>query len=207
MFDNHPVRGCALGAGAGRPARTRRRSRLTPVHRSCGFSEDTQTTLSFTRARRRRQEMPTWRIPNIPTSAEAYYAPDNYHVIAQTQDPDGAHAPNRTTGALTWIFSDDGKTKWRVNDLGQDACSYFLPDGKRVLFTSTRDHMDFPLGNVSDQNNYPQGMELYIADLDGGQPQAPDRQPLLRRRAVDFARRQAASCSPAKSMVRSISTS
>ena len=34
------------------------------------------------------QELPTWRIPNVPSSAEAYYAPDNYHVIAQTQDPD-----------------------------------------------------------------------------------------------------------------------
>ena len=73
------------------------------------------------------QELPTWRIPNIPSSAEAYYAPDNYHIIAQTQDPDGAHAPARTTGALTWIFSDDGKTKWRVNDRGQDLCSYFFP--------------------------------------------------------------------------------
>ena len=41
------------------------------------------------------QELPTWRIPNVPSSAEAYYAPDNYHVIAQTQDPDGAHAPER----------------------------------------------------------------------------------------------------------------
>jgi TolB protein len=113
------------------------------------------------------QELPTWRIPNIPSSAEAYYAPDNYHIIAQTQDPDGAHAPSRSTGALTWIFSDDGKTKWRVNDRGQDLCSYFFPDGKHVIFTSTRDHMDFPLGNVSDQSNYPQGTELYIADIDG----------------------------------------
>ncbi len=114
------------------------------------------------------QELPTWRIPNVPSSAEAYYAPDNYHVIAQTQDPDGAHAPTRSTGALTWIFSDDGKTKWRVNDRGQDLCSYFFPDGRHVIFTSTRDHMDFPLGNVSDERNYPQGAELYIADIDGG---------------------------------------
>ncbi len=114
------------------------------------------------------QELPTWRIPNVPSSAEAYYAPDNYHVIAQTQDPDGAHVPGRSTGALTWIFSDDGKTKWRINDRGQDLCSYFFPDGKHVIFTSTRDHLDFPLGNVSDERNYPQGTELYIADIDGG---------------------------------------
>jgi TolB protein len=114
------------------------------------------------------EELPTWRIPNVPSSAEAYYAPDNYHVIAQTQDPEGAHIPERKTGALTWIFSDDGKTKWRVNDRGQDLCSYFFPDGKHVIFTSTRDHMDFPLGNVSDERSYPQGTELYISDLDGG---------------------------------------
>ena len=76
--------------------------------------------------------------------------------------------PGRNSGALTWIFSDDGKTKWRINDRGQDACSYFFPDGKRVIFTSTRDHLDLPIGNWSDQNNYPQGAELYIADIDGG---------------------------------------
>src|SRR6266853_5626521 len=114
------------------------------------------------------QELPTWRIPNVPSSAEAYYAPDNYHVIAQTQDPDAVRTPGRNSGALTWIFSDDGQTRWRINDRGQDACSYFFPDGKRVIFTSTRDHMDFPIGNWSDERNYPQGAELYIADIDGG---------------------------------------
>ena len=117
------------------------------------------------------QELPIWRIPNVPSSAEAYYAPDNYHVIAQTQDPDAVVAPGRKSGALTWIFSDDGKTRWRINDRGQDACSYFFPDGKHVIFTSTRDHMDLPLGNVSDERNYPQGTELYIADLDGANRQ------------------------------------
>jgi len=114
------------------------------------------------------QELPTWRIPNVPSSAEAYYAPDNYHIIAQTQDPDALRTPGRNSGALTWIFSDDGKTKWRVNDRGQDACSYFFPDARHVIFTSTRDHMDFPIGNWSDERNYPQGAELYIADIDGG---------------------------------------
>src|SRR5258705_694849 len=34
------------------------------------------------------QELPTWRIPNIPSSAEAYYAPAHYPVIAQTQGPE-----------------------------------------------------------------------------------------------------------------------
>ena len=114
------------------------------------------------------RELPTWRIPNVPSSAEAYYSPDNYHIIAQTQDPDALRTPGRNSGALTWIFSDDGKTKWRINDRGQDACSYFFPDGRHVIFTSTRDHMDFPIGNWSDERNYPQGAELYITDIDGG---------------------------------------
>ena len=33
------------------------------------------------------KELPVRIIPNIPQSAEAYYAPDNLHVIAQTKDP------------------------------------------------------------------------------------------------------------------------
>lgn len=113
------------------------------------------------------QELPIWRIPNVPPSAEPYYAPDSYHVIAQTQDADAVVAPGRKSGALTWIFSDDGKTKWRINDRGQDACSYFFPDGRHVIFTSIRDHLDLPVGNWSDEHNYPQGAELYIADIDG----------------------------------------
>ncbi|MDJ0927654.1 MAG: hypothetical protein QNJ73_08390 [Gammaproteobacteria bacterium] len=113
-------------------------------------------------------ELPVRQIPNIPEAAEAYYAPDNYHVIAQTQDPDATPPEEREAGgALTWIFTDDGEKKWRIGDRGQDACSYFFPDMKRVVFTSTRDNMDMPIGNWSDEREYPQGAELYIADLDG----------------------------------------
>lgn len=113
-------------------------------------------------------ELPVRQIPDIPEAAEAYYAPDNYHVIAQTQDPDATPPEERAAGgALTWVFTDDGKKKWRIGDRGQDACSYFFPDQKRVVFTSTRDNMDMPVGNWSDEREYPQGAELYIADVDG----------------------------------------
>ncbi len=114
-------------------------------------------------------ELPIWIIPNMPESAEAYYGPDSYHIIAQTQDPDAvAPAHDRAAGgALTWIVSDDGKHKWRVNDHGQDACSYIMPDGKHVVYTSTRDNLDMPTGNWSDETEYPQGAELYMANLDG----------------------------------------
>ena len=113
------------------------------------------------------KELPIRVIPNVPSNAEAYYAPDNLHVIAQTQDPDALVAEGRHSGSLTWTFTDTGENIRRINDRGQDACSYFFPDGKRLIYTSTRDNMDMPIGNWSDSLDYPQGAELYIADLDG----------------------------------------
>lgn len=115
------------------------------------------------------EEMPTWQIPGLPESAEAYYGPDSYHVIAQTQDPDAVPPAHERAagGALTWITTDDGKNSWRVNDHGQDACSYIWPDGKHVVYTSTRDNPDMPVGNWSSEDEYPQGAELYFADIDG----------------------------------------
>lgn len=90
---------------------------------------------------------PVRKIPNVPENAEAYYAPDNLHVIAQTQD----------------------------------ACSWFFPDGQRLVWTSTRDHMDMPLGNWSDETEYPQGAELYVSDLKGGDIPTPDGEHLIFR--------------------------
>ena len=113
-------------------------------------------------------ELPTWKIPNIPQAAEAYYAPDNLHIIAQTQDKDALKREGRDSGALTYTFTDQGGDIRRINDKGQDACSYFFPDQKRLIWTSTKDNMDMPIGNWSDSNDYPQGGELYISDLEGG---------------------------------------
>ncbi len=68
---------------------------------------------------------------------------------------------------MTYTFTDDGTDVRRINDKGQDACSYFFPDGKRLVWTSTKDNLDLPIGNWSDSNDYPQGAELYTSDLDG----------------------------------------
>jgi len=114
------------------------------------------------------KELPVRIIPNIPAAAEAYYAADSYHLIAQTQDPDAQQPENgRVGGALTYLFTDDGKFSRRINDHGQDACSYFFPDQQRIVWTSTKDHMDMPLGDWVKQDNYPQGAELYSSDLEG----------------------------------------
>ena len=113
------------------------------------------------------EEMPVRQIPNMPPSGEAYYAPDNYHLIVQTMDPDAQHPEGRETGPLTYVYTDDGAVARRINDRGQDACSWVFPDQKRILWTSTRDRMDMPLGDWSDPNNYPQGAELYTSDMHG----------------------------------------
>ena len=113
-------------------------------------------------------ESPVRLIPNIPPAGEGYYAPDDYHFIAQARDPDAqSEGDKRIGGALTYIFTDDGKLIRRINDRGQDACSYFFQDQKRVIWTSTRDNMDMPLGDWADEKNYPQGAELYSSDLYG----------------------------------------
>lgn len=113
------------------------------------------------------RELPSYMIPNIPDAAEAYWAPDSVHLIAQTRDPRALKSANGAIGALTYIFSADGKESWRVNDRGQDACSFFFPDGQRIVWTSTRDNMSMDVGNWSDSDAYPQGAELYSSGLHG----------------------------------------
>lgn len=114
-------------------------------------------------------ELPVRIIPNVPETAEAYYAPDSFHVIAQTQDPDAVppSSARAAGGALTYTFTDTGEEITRINDRGQDACSYYFPDMQRLVWTSTRDNPDMPVGNWSDETEYPQGAELYTSDLDG----------------------------------------
>lgn len=117
-------------------------------------------------------QLRVWKVPNVPRAAEPYFATDNTTLIAQVQDPDAVRAKaGATGGALTWIFTDRGAGLRRINGIGQDACSYFFPDMKRVVYTSIRDHLDMPLGNWSDPRDYPRGAELYIADIDGGNVQ------------------------------------
>jgi Tol biopolymer transport system component len=101
-----------------------------------------------------------------PPAAEACYAPDGRQLIARVRDPDAQQSGDkRIDSALTYIFREDGTTFRRINDRGQDACSFLFPDGKRVIWTSTRDNMAMPIGNWSDPQDYPPGTELYTSDL------------------------------------------
>ena len=116
------------------------------------------------------RELPVRKIPNLPMSGEAYYAPDSYHVIAQVQDPIATKPknPRQQHGSLTYTFTDDGTDIRRINDRGQDACSYFFPDMKQLVWTSTRDNLAMPAGSWDDEHDYPKGAELYASDLEGG---------------------------------------
>ena len=114
------------------------------------------------------RQLKVYKVPNIPKAAEPYYGSDNTTLIAQVQDPEAIRAKQGASGgALTWIFTDKGENLRRINPKGQDACSYFFPDMKHVVYTSIRDNLDLPLGNWSDPQDYPIGSELYKADLDG----------------------------------------
>jgi len=118
---------------------------------------------------RDKRELPTYKVPNLAENGEAYYAPDGIHLIAQVDDPD-AQKPGRgkVGGALTYTFTDKGEDIQRINDRGHDACSWFYPNENRLLWTSTRDHVDdMPVGNWSDDDDYPQGSEIYSSDLAG----------------------------------------
>lgn len=106
-------------------------------------------------------ELPCHRIPNLGEAAEWYFAPNGRYLIGNAKGPgDAVHH--------VYASSFDGQDIRRINGKGEDACSYFFPDGRRVLWTSTRDWPDLPKGNWSNPNDYPQGAEIYSSDARGG---------------------------------------
>jgi TolB protein len=106
------------------------------------------------------KELKVWKIPNIEEGAEFYFSPDSKTLIGNAKMRDD-------TVHHVYTFNVDGSNIREINNKGDDACSFYFPDGKRLIFTSTRDNPDMPGGNYSDPNRYPQGAELYSCNLDG----------------------------------------
>jgi TolB protein len=106
-------------------------------------------------------ELPVARIPHPGEAAEAYFSPDGQSLICNAKlDGDEAHQ--------VYTMKLDGSDIRRINDQGDDACSFYYPDGERLIWTSTRDFPEKVEGvSFSDPNNYPQGSELYSSALDG----------------------------------------
>ena len=105
-------------------------------------------------------ELPIWKLPNVDRAVESYFSPDSKQLIfyAKSKASETYHIN---------VASIDGRTVHEINDVGNDACSFFFPDNKRVVFTSTKDKMDMSRGNWSKVGDYPQGAELYTANIDG----------------------------------------
>ncbi len=106
------------------------------------------------------KELPVKMIPGSPEGAEAYFSPDDKSMIFNGKTVDDEHH-------MVYTINVDGTGLTQINDKGADACSYFHPDGKSIIWTSTRDNLDMHLGSYSDPKDYPQGAELYTSDLDG----------------------------------------
>ena len=106
-------------------------------------------------------ELPCHRIPNLPEAAEWYFSPDGKYLIGNAKGPGDA-------AYHVYVSSFDGTDIRRINGQGEDACSFFFPDGRRVLWTSTRDWPDLPKGNWHDARDYPTGAEIYASDTRGG---------------------------------------
>jgi TolB protein len=107
------------------------------------------------------QELPVVKIPIAGEAAEGYFSPDSKSMICNAKfEGDKAFQ--------VYTFKIDGSQVRRINDRGADACAFYYPDGKQLIWTSTRDHADLPPGNYSDANDYPKGAELYSSDLEGG---------------------------------------
>ncbi len=105
-------------------------------------------------------ELPSARVPGLGEAAEAYFSPDGKSMIGNAKlEGDDVHH------VYTWNL--DGTEIRRINDTGADACSYYFPDMRRLIWTSTRDRLDMPPGNFSVPRDYPQGAELYTSALDG----------------------------------------
>ena len=106
------------------------------------------------------EELKVWQISNIEQGAEFYFSPDGKSMVGNAKLGDD-------TVHQVYTFNIDGTNILKINDKGEDACSFYFPDGKRLLFTSTRDNLDMPKGEFSNPNNYPQGTEIYSCNLDG----------------------------------------
>ncbi len=108
----------------------------------------------------KQEEFKVWKVLNVDNGAEFYFSPDGMSLIGNAMfGDDSVH--------FVYTMKIDGTDIKKINDKGEDACSYYFPCGTKLIWTSTRDNLDLPKGIWSDPRNYPTGAELYISDLNG----------------------------------------
>ncbi len=123
-------------------------------HTACGGSDDSSVMNPD-------QELPVKNIPGFYSAAEAYFSPDGRYLVLN------ARREESESDYHVFVTNLDGSEIRCINDQGYDACSYFFPDGNRIVFTSTRDNGHLPKGDYSILKEYPRGAELYTCNLDG----------------------------------------
>jgi len=106
------------------------------------------------------KEFKVWKVPNVSNGAEFYFSPDGKSMIGNAKfEGDSSHQ--------VYTMKIDGTNIKKINGIGEDACSYYFPDGQKLIWTSTRDNLDLLKGDWSNAKIYPTGAELYTSDLDG----------------------------------------
>ncbi len=120
-----------------------------------------QTTVQTKTDTPLQEQFKIWKVPNVTRGVEPYFSPDGKTLIYN-----GKEEGDSTYKVYT--INIDGTNRRRINSApGNDACSFFNPDGKHLVWTTTKDNLDLLPGNYSDSQNYPQGAEIYASDLDG----------------------------------------
>ena len=75
------------------------------------------------------KELKVWKVPNIDNGAEFYFSPDGQSMIGNAKfGDDSAH--------FVYTFKIDGTDIQKINDIGQDACSYYFPDENNTRLSS-----------------------------------------------------------------------
>ena len=72
------------------------------------------------------RELPVKRIPNLGEAAEFYFSPDGKSLVGNAKrEGDEVHH--------VYTVNLDGSGLVRINDKGADACSFYFPNGKRLV--------------------------------------------------------------------------
>src|SRR3989304_467896 len=77
------------------------------------------------------KEFKVWKIPNVNNGAEFYFSPDGKSMIGNAKfEGDSSHQ--------VYTLKIDGTNIKKINGIGEDACSYYFPDGQNLIWRSTR---------------------------------------------------------------------
>lgn len=106
------------------------------------------------------QELPITQITTGRSAGEAYFSSDGKHLIVLATTEEVPKSQVFIVGLTT------KRMRRFIEHEGEDACPYFSPDGRWVVFASTM-HDPSRGGNYSKPDDYPIAAEIYIARADG----------------------------------------